>query len=166
MKKIHLCGAALLLLTFAFSTIAAPPSGKVDAMRGNTPLADETSPPPMATVENKDARRGRAYSMQPPTIPHKIEGYQLDKDANRCLFCHNRNRIEETQAIPLSITHYMDRQGNVLATISPRRYFCTTCHVDQTDAKPLVGNTFKDIDTVMSDAARSKAKPKSKPAKQ
>ena len=162
MKTITLRGGALIVLMFAFSTIAAPPSGKVDAMRGNTPLAEEATPPAMPTVENKDLRRTRAYSMQPPTIPHKIEGYQLDKNANRCLFCHNRNRTEETQAIPLSVTHYMDRQGNVLATISPRRYFCTTCHVEQTENKPLVGNTFKDVDTVMSDAAKNKAKPAKK----
>ena len=162
MNKISLRAAALLLLTLACAAIAAPPAGTIDPMRGNTPLADEAHPPAMATVENKDLRRTRAYSMQPPTIPHKIEGYQLDKNANRCLFCHNRNRTEETQAIPLSVTHYMDRQGNVLATISPRRYFCTTCHVEQTENKPLVGNTFKDVDTVMSDAAKTKAKPAKK----
>ena len=27
--------------------------------------------------------------------------------------------------------------------MSPRRYFCNQCHVPQSDAKPLVGNTFK-----------------------
>jgi nitrate reductase (cytochrome), electron transfer subunit len=162
MKNSPLLGAALMLLVMAFPAIAAPPAGTVDAMRGNTPLDQEAHPPALPTVENKDVRRTRAYSMQPPTIPHKIEGYQLDKNANRCLFCHNRNRVEETQAIPLSVTHYMDREGNVLATISPRRYFCTTCHVEQTENKPLVGNTFKDVDTVMSDAAKNKAKPAKK----
>ncbi|HKY01114.1 MAG TPA: nitrate reductase cytochrome c-type subunit [Burkholderiales bacterium] len=150
--------AALLLVSFA--ALAAPPTGNVDAMRGNTPLADEPRPPALPTVENKDIRRTRAYSMQPPTIPHKIEGYQIDKNANRCLFCHNRNRVEETQAIPLSVTHYMDRDGNVLATISPRRYVCTTCHVEQTENKPLVANTFRDVDTVIQDAAKTKAQRK------
>ena len=146
----------LVCTLLSFGVWAAPP-GAVDAMRGNTPLAEEARPPALPTVENKDLRRGRAYSMQPPTIPHKIEGYQLDKNANRCLFCHNRNRTEETQAIPLSVTHYMDRQGNVLATISPRRYFCTTCHVEQTETKPLVNNTFKDVDTVLQNSAKTKA---------
>lgn len=121
----------------------------MDSMRGPTPLAEQTQPPPIATVENKDLRRTRAYSMQPPTIPHKIEGYQVDKNANRCLMCHNRDRTEETQAIPLSVTHYMNREGNVLAQISPRRYFCTACHVEQTETKPLVENTFQDVDQVL-----------------
>jgi nitrate reductase (cytochrome), electron transfer subunit len=138
----------LLPLFFSVSAAWAGP-GSVDAMRGNTPLAEETRPPALMDAENKDLRRVRAYSMQPPTIPHKIDGYQIDKNANRCLFCHNRSRVEETQAIPLSVTHYMDRDGNVLAAISPRRYVCTTCHVTQADAKPLVGNTFEDVDTVL-----------------
>ncbi|MFZ1045029.1 MAG: nitrate reductase cytochrome c-type subunit, partial [Pseudolabrys sp.] len=35
--------------------------------------------------------------------------------------------------------------GQVLADVTPRRYFCTACHVPQTDAKPLVDNTFEDM---------------------
>jgi cytochrome c-type protein NapB len=45
----------------------------------------------------------------------------------------------------ISITHFMDRNGQMLADVTPRRYFCTGCHVQQTDAKPLVGNTFEDM---------------------
>ena len=103
--------------------------------------------------------------MQPPTIPHKIDGYQLDKNANRCLYCHNRDRIPETQAIPLSVTHYMDRDGNVRATISPRRYFCTQCHVTQTETKPLVDNTFQDVDTVLKRGGGAKTKAERTPAR-
>lgn len=123
--------------------------GLVDAMRGPTPIASEPKPPLLYPTENKDIRRTRNYTMQPPTIPHKIDGYQLDKDYNRCMFCHARTRTEETQAIPVSITHYMDRDNNVLADVSPRRYFCTQCHVPQADAKPLVGNTFTDVETLL-----------------
>ncbi len=91
----------------------------------------------------------RTYSMQPPTIPHKIDGYQVDKDFNRCLACHARVNTEETQAPPLSVTHYMDRDSNVLAEVSPRRYFCVQCHVPQTEAKPLVSNNYQDIDVIL-----------------
>ena len=140
----------LLLFGIAFSAAALAQQPRlVDSLRGQTPLAKEPRPPVLYNTENKDLRRERAYTMQPPTIPHKIDGYQLDKRANRCLFCHNRDRIGETQAIPLSITHYMDRDGNVRVAISPRRYFCTTCHVVQTEARPLVDNDFLDVDTVL-----------------
>jgi nitrate reductase (cytochrome), electron transfer subunit len=121
----------------------------VDAMRGPTPVGEPTSPPPMPPVENRDQRRGRAFAMQPPTIPHKVDGYQLDKNFNRCLFCHARERTAETQAVPLSVTHYMDRSGNVLAEISPRRFFCLQCHVTQVEGKALVANDFKDATAVM-----------------
>jgi cytochrome c-type protein NapB len=131
------------------STWAAPPFEVVDPMRGPTPVAEEANPPLISPIENKDIKRMRTYSMQPPTIPHKIDGYQIDKNYNRCLACHARVNTEETQAPPLSVTHYMDRDSNVLAEVSPRRYFCVQCHVPQAEAKPLVSNTYQDIDVIL-----------------
>jgi cytochrome c-type protein NapB len=52
----------------------------------------------------------------------------------------------------ISVTHYMDREGNFLADVSPRRYFCEQCHVTQTNAAKLVGNDFKDIDQLLREA--------------
>jgi len=138
---------AALLLALAAPAWCA--DALTDPMRGNVPILNEAAPPAMQAQENKDVRRVRSHPMQPPTIPHKIDGYQVDKDFNRCMFCHARTRTEETQAIPVSITHYMDRDNNVLADVSPRRYFCTQCHVPQADAKPLVGNTFVDVEQML-----------------
>ncbi|WP_444634168.1 nitrate reductase cytochrome c-type subunit [Cupriavidus oxalaticus] len=144
----------LLLAVLATAPLPAraqqqPQQGLVDAMRGPTPIGNESKAPILYPTENKDIRRNRNYTMQPPTIPHKIDGYQVDKDFNRCMFCHARTRTEETQAIPVSITHYMDRDNNVLAEVSPRRYFCTQCHVPQAEAKPLVGNSFIDVEQML-----------------
>lgn len=155
----------ILVCALIATTASAQQSRHTDAMRGSTPLDEEAQPPVLQNVENKDLRRTRAYTMQPPTIPHKIDGYQVDKNANRCLFCHNRDRIQETQAIPLSVTHYMDRDANVRATISPRRYFCTQCHVTQTETKPLVDNTFQDVDTVLGRTGGAKTKAERMPAR-
>ena len=139
---------ALLYLLAGTATIAnAATDALTDPLRGSTPILDESQPPPLQNQENKDVRRVRSHPMQPPTIPHKIDGYQLDKSVNRCLFCHARTRIEETKAIPLSVTHYMDRDGTVRGDVSPRRYFCTQCHVPQDDVKPLVENRFEDFET-------------------
>lgn len=137
----------LLLLLLASTALAQ--NNVVDSMRGATPIPEEAEPPRMATVENEDLKRGRNYPMQPPTIPHKIDDYQVDLNTNKCMSCHSRKRIEVSQAPMISVTHYMDRDGNFLAGVSPRRYFCTQCHVIQTDARPLVENTFQDIDTVL-----------------
>jgi cytochrome c-type protein NapB len=121
----------------------------VDVMRGPTPIPEETRPPLLGNPENKDLRRERAYAMQPPTIPHKIDNYQVDLNINACLGCHSRTRAPLTQAVPVSVTHYMDRDGNFLAEISPRRYFCEQCHVTQVDAKPLVANDYEDVEAIV-----------------
>ena len=126
------------------------PAQDIDNLRRNVPITAEITPLPMARVENFDRRRGRAYPMQPPTIPHSIDGYQVDLNSNRCMLCHARNTAAQFQAIPVSVTHYMDRDDQFLATISPRRYFCNQCHVVQTDAPVLVANQFRDIDSVLS----------------
>ncbi|MBO9715719.1 MAG: nitrate reductase cytochrome c-type subunit [Pseudoxanthomonas sp.] len=129
--------------------IFIPGAGQIDAMRRGVPVDKEGHPPPMARVENADIRRVRNYPMQPPTIPHTIDGYQVDKNSNRCMLCHARANAATFQAPPVSVTHYMDRDGQFLATISPRRYFCSQCHVVQTDAPTLVANGFKDIDSIL-----------------
>jgi len=114
-------------------------------LRGPTPLDQESKAPKIATVENTDVKRGRAYTSQPPTIPHTIERYELTKNVNFCMYCHSRVRNEEFGAPMVSATHYMNRDYDFLAEISPRRYFCTQCHVPQTDARPPVDNRFVDV---------------------
>lgn len=118
-------------------------------LRGPAPLDAEPKAPRMARVENFDVRRGRAYTSQPPTIPHAIEKYEVTRNVNFCMYCHARVRNPESQAPMISATHYMDRDHNYLAEISPRRYFCTQCHVVQTDALPLVDNVFMDVQELL-----------------
>ena len=109
----------------------------------------EPTPPKISRVGNDDVKRKRSYPMQPPTVPHKIDNYQIDTDANKCMSCHSRRRAQESQAPMVSVTHYMDREGNFLADISARRYFCTQCHVVQRDVDPLLDNEFEDIDELL-----------------
>jgi nitrate reductase (cytochrome), electron transfer subunit len=138
-------------LAVAGALLILPPTTagaqQLDQLRGA--LVEEAPPPRMAPVENRDLRRARNYPEQPPTIPHKIEGYQIDRNANRCLACHSRAATGESQAPMVSITHFMDRDGQFLAAVSPRRYFCNQCHVPQHEVEPLVGNDFVDIDTIL-----------------
>ncbi len=108
------------------------------------PMGDHAAPP-LARPITDDIRRMRNYPEQPPVIPHAIEGYQLTLNTNRCLDCHKRQFTEGSGAPMISITHFMDREGQVLADVTPRRYFCTECHVQQTDAQPLVVNEFIDM---------------------
>ena len=142
--------AVTIALCLAVASGAGLAQSLSDAMRGATALDKEPEPPRMKVQDNDDIRRVRAFAMQPPVIPHRIDGYQLDRNTNRCLSCHARTRIEESKAIPVSATHYMDRDGTIRGDVSPRRYFCTQCHVPQEDAKPLVVNRYEDFDAVRS----------------
>jgi cytochrome c-type protein NapB len=130
---------ALLALAAAFAW-AGPP---VDAMRGATPILDTTQPPRLSNWVNDDNRMPRNFAQQPPVIPHRVDGYQIDRNFNKCLDCHARGKTEVSLAVPVSATHYLNREGKVLAQVSTRRYFCMQCHVPQEGAKPLVGNSFQ-----------------------
>jgi cytochrome c-type protein NapB len=101
---------------------------------------------------NTSQQEARNYPEQPPVIPHSIEGYEVSINGNKCLSCHARSRVRESQAPMISITHFSDREGQFLASISPRRYFCTECHVPQHNVTLPVENDFVDIDTLLARA--------------
>src|SRR5262245_53449315 len=144
-------GCRTLLRTLAallpLMAMAAPP-GLLDAARGPVAIPETTDPPRLGNAINDDVRRPRNYDMQPPTIPHRIDGYQVDKNFNKCLDCHARGKTDFSQAVPVSKTHYFDRSGRVLEQISTRRYFCNQCHVPQDAVVPLVGNSFEGLDAM------------------
>ncbi len=113
-------------------------------LSGNTPPTQPMKAPPVPPMVTNDVRQMRNYPEQPPVIPHAIDGYQLTLNTNRCLSCHARQFTPGSGAPMISVTHFMDRDGQVLIDVTPRRYFCTACHVPQADAPPLVQNTFRD----------------------
>ncbi len=136
--------AALAAIVFGGVALAQEVSTLRDA-----PLNEEAEAPMIMPIENNDIKRLRNYPEQPPTIPHKITGYQVDLKANKCMSCHSRKATVTSQAPMISITHFMNRENQFLASVSPRRYFCTQCHVSQSESKPLVENIFEDVDDVM-----------------
>jgi nitrate reductase (cytochrome), electron transfer subunit len=142
--------AAIIIMGLATSIAIAQ---TFSALRGATPLDQEGSPPPITPERNTVTPEPRSYPEQPPLIPHSIESYEVSIRANKCLSCHARARVGESQAPMVSITHYSDRNGQLLASVSPRRYFCTECHVPQHDVKPPIGNDFVDIDTLLNGLA-------------
>ena len=146
MKKITVVFISLLVLA-----TASMANDDLATLRDG-PIDKEMEPPKMADVDDRDIKRARSYPMQPPTIPHRIRDYRVDINSNKCLSCHSRKQTAASQAPMISVTHYMDREGNFLADVSPRRYFCEQCHVVQTNAPSLVGSDFKDIDHLLRDA--------------
>ncbi|MDR7036007.1 cytochrome c-type protein NapB [Methylobacterium sp. BE186] len=150
--------AASLPCLFAGALLAqvGGPGRDAPRLKGPEPFTRETAAPPMQRQITDDVRRRRSYPDQPPLIPHSIEGYALDLNANKCLSCHSRKFTEQSQAPMISVTHYQDRDGNFLGGVSARRYACLGCHVPQTAAPPLVENTFTDMDALTEHERRSR----------
>lgn len=152
--------AALLLVVLALG-IGAPTAALAEdpiATLRNWVLNKEPTPPPIPKINNTDLRQGRNYPEQPPVIPHTTRNYQIDLNFNKCLTCHSRKATEHSQAPMVSVTHFMDRDGQVRTSVSPRRYFCTQCHVTQAQVKLLTGNTFIDVDSLIDGAGKNKGK--------
>lgn len=129
--------------------IALAQDAVVTPLRGAVAPTEEAAPPPVYKEVNDDKRRARNYPEQPPVIPHNIRDYPITLNANKCMTCHTREFTAQSQAPMISITHFMDREGQVLATVTPRRYFCTQCHVTQSEAPDLVENQFMPIEEIL-----------------
>lgn len=157
MRKLikNLVITSVTVTTLMLSLVASSADNEVATLRDSTKLLEQQKPNIIPKVINKDIKQGRNYPMQPPVIPHTIRSYEVNKNNNKCMSCHSRQLTEESQAPMVSVTHYMNRDGNFLAEISPRRYFCNQCHVIQLDAKPLVENTFIDMHSLMKEKTSS-----------
>lgn len=138
-----------LLVSMLFTSPSFAAEKHIATLRGEVNIDAQAKPSAIANTVNKDIKQGRNYPMQPPIIPHKTRNYEVNLNSNKCMSCHSRKRTEESQAPMVSVTHYMDRDGNFLAEVSPRRYFCNQCHAPQKESKPLVENTFVDMHTLM-----------------
>jgi len=139
--------AIALVVALSFGTLGGPSAyaQTVQSLRGADVAAPEPSPESYR-VRPDGPPIQRDFVQQPPVIPHKVEGYEVSLNFNKCMDCHAWSRYQEFKATKVSLTHFKDRDGGELSNISPRRYFCLQCHVPQTDAKPLVDNTFKRAD--------------------
>ncbi len=119
---------------------------EVASLRGGTNINDPSLPAEIIRWQPESAPLPRDYVQQPPLIPHKIEGYQINLNANKCLTCHSWANYKKANATKISPTHFRGRDGIELANVSARRYFCTQCHVPQANTQPLVGNSFESVE--------------------
>ena len=149
-RRLRLAALAAAFAASGLAALAAEP----ERLKGPTPMTEVTAAPPLPAPIEDDRRRARNYPDQPPVIPHAIRDYEINLNVNECLGCHSRQFTEGSQAPMISVTHFQDREGQTLATVSPRRYNCTACHVTQTTAQPLVGNRFVDVDTLIGRARK------------
>ena len=141
-------GLALLYGAALFTVSGGAISADITSLRG-VPEIDAASAPAaiMHWQEDKEPIK-RDYVQQPPLVPHSIESYKVNLKFNKCLTCHSWANYKQAKATKISQTHFEDREGEVLANVSARRYFCPQCHVPQVDAKPLVENEFQPVQAI------------------
>ncbi len=105
----------------------------------------------------------RAFENAPPMIPHMTEGFfPITRTNNICLTCHMPDKVEETGAVALPVSHFTDyrpqvikigelykvdaEEGEVIAkklnNLSHTRFHCSQCHVPQANVTVDIKNTF------------------------
>ena len=140
MKRAIILVAALAMLGVTGAGLVGAEEGGLKALRPN---AINQNAVVAATPQQEKHRFGRAYRQQPPLIPHSIDQYQIDKNVNQCLGCHDWTNAGDRRAPTLSMTHYLNREGRQLDEVAGTRWFCNQCHVPQANAPALVDNTFQ-----------------------
>ena len=147
-KKLYMIASITLGLLAAAAVPMQATSAEIESLRGSMDLDHDSKAPELKKYAKDGEPIARDYVQQPPLIPHKIQGYAVNLKSNKCLSCHSWKNYREAGATKISQTHYEDRDANVLANISARRYFCTQCHVPQVNAEPLVENKFEPITAI------------------
>ncbi|MCP4333313.1 MAG: nitrate reductase cytochrome c-type subunit [Gammaproteobacteria bacterium] len=143
-KKYLIILAAIVGVSF----ILQSPATELGSLRGPVEIDQDTKAPEIKKYPKDGEPIARDYVQQPPLVPHSIDRYKINVKSNKCLGCHSWKNYRQYDATKISQTHFEDRDANVLANVSARRYFCTQCHVPQVNAKPLVENEFKPVTAI------------------
>jgi cytochrome c-type protein NapB len=131
------------LLTIASCICLAGTSEEADFVSyRNSALLDSEITTSIFAEEVSATRRLRDHQTQAPTIPHAIDGLTINLQINQCLSCHNDTIAPLAKAPTVAVSHYQNRDGEFMADISPRRYFCNQCHLPQTQAVLPITNNF------------------------
>ena len=81
----------------------------------------------------------------PPVIPHSVAGLEvITADENACLECHDPAAAGDMGAVAVPFSHFVDLRRSPRARgheVVGSRWVCTSCHVAQTGAAPLVANS-------------------------
>lgn len=148
--------AALLLLLLACTGCADKAEETEDHLLGlEKTSVFETPDPVLAQVTagepGENETREAYFEESPPMIPHQVEEFlPIRVGDNQCMGCHDTpdaigTGTEAGDPTPIPASHYTDLRndpGTVNSSVTGARFFCVQCHAPQTDAEPLVANTY------------------------
>ena len=144
MKKFFVIAVASIMLigACAQSQMQAP----VQSLRGAVAIpAGQQAPQLAKVIVEEGAKWGRSFKEQPPLVPHSVQKYNVSLRMNKCLKCHDKDTYKDEKAPMIGKSHYMAADGREMNKIHMSRYFCSQCHVSQTNTIPLVENTFASV---------------------
>lgn len=142
--------SALLILSLISLTLTGGSvlAEDVRSLRGPVAIDEEVNAPDWKKEHRDQPPIPRNYVQQPPLIPHTTRGYEVTRTYNECMKCHNWKDYRYYEATKVSQTHYTDSKGVELSDMAPRRHFCILCHVTQTEARPLIENDFRAVESL------------------
>ena len=137
----------IMMTLFAmFMVMFASTATAVQSLRGDSALDAKANKVAKHKINTQEGGYERNYKLQPPLGPHKVDKYRVTIKNNGCLKCHSEKSYKKEKAPKVADSHYIDRDGKVLKTISKRRYFCNQCHTPQVKSNPLVENVYEGVD--------------------
>jgi cytochrome c-type protein NapB len=144
-------GIALIASASAFAAPAIPAESmglsKTSVFATPTPKAYHEK----AGMPGTNKVLPRSYPGAPPQVSHGVGDFlPITAESNMCIACHNQpsqwgQKPVKGMATPIPPSHYTDRRNApevVGEQVVGARYNCNQCHVPQTNAPALVGNSF------------------------
>ena len=148
-KKMILLSGVVIMFLAACALNSGVSSEQIGLRKVSLENEDKVNLPEVKFIDSQPGESNlldRSYENAPPLISHTVEDMlPITKDNNTCLSCHDKAIATDVGAIPLPPSHYYDFRHNKTTgdVISDSRFNCTQCHVPQSNAKPLIGNSFK-----------------------
>jgi cytochrome c-type protein NapB len=141
-------------LTLAVVLAAAIGSGCAHQGSGPQSLRGSEAVAPDPTFQEKQYVGGepgkqknlaRSFRDAPPLIPHAMPNYDdISLQTNKCLECHSPDTYRKKDSPRVGDSHmtFIDTKDGMQRVVNMNRYQCTSCHVAQADAKPLVDSVY------------------------
>lgn len=100
----------------------------------------------ISSAAGESERIERSFENAPPMISHSVEGMlpiTNTEGGNQCLTCHDPKSAADVGAVAVPSSHTYDlRLNKSLGEVANARFNCVLCHTPQTNALPLITNTF------------------------
>jgi len=147
--KITLKVTLLALIAGVVAACAVVPREPFSSLRDGSVNAADSAPTEKAFIGKGPGNAAlipRTFAHQPPLIPHTIDGYEeISAIENPCLDCHIDDELNGKKMPRVHRSHLLQVANAQAAPVLAMQYWqCNSCHVAQTDAKPLVENVFQD----------------------